>query len=85
MIYNPEINKNGLYDDWCNQCKEQWISEKEMYLTVTESFNGGYVHGNPYYIGQAIKNVISIDFSSDYPGQMLNKRYPKNPFLECNS
>lgn len=84
MIYNPEINKNGLYDDWCNQCKEQWISEKEMYLTVTESFNGGYVHGNPYYIGQPIKNVISIDFSSDYPGQMLNKRYPKNPFLECN-
>ena len=81
---NPEINKDGLYKDWCDQCKQQFITDPELYYTITQSFNGGYVHANPYFVGKPIKNVISVDFKSDYPGQMLNRDYPHNAFSEID-
>lgn len=40
------------------------------------AFQGGYVHGNPLYVGKACENVASYDFTSSYPYVMMSEKYP---------
>lgn len=84
-----EIDKKGhkhthkitLFDDWSWLCRNQFITDPQTYRLITNSFNGGYVHCNPFVVGQVIKNLFCIDFKSDYPGQMTNNAYPTGEYV----
>lgn len=39
-------------------------------------YRGGFTHGNMYFIGEIIKHVYSVDFTSSYPSVMLYELYP---------
>lgn len=46
------------------------------------AFQGGYVHANPLYSGETMRNVSSYDFTSSYPYVMLSEKYPMSSALE---
>lgn len=39
-------------------------------------FRGGYTHGNVYYIGDLLNDIEHVDYTSDYPAIMLQKKFP---------
>lgn len=54
----------------------------DLYLMAEKVFHGGYTHGNRHILGQLIKeNVICYDFVSDYPFQLLSKKFPMQKFV----
>lgn len=89
LANNPEINKefvsrNGktykTFDLWKYQCRNQFVTDVDQYFCMYDSFNGGYVHANPFYVGKVLHNLTALDFKSDYPGQCLSKFYPSGEF-----
>lgn len=46
------------------------------------AFQGGYVHGNPLYIGVECENIASYDFTSSYPYVMISEKYPMGKGFE---
>lgn len=46
------------------------------------AFQGGYVHGNPLYIGESCENVASYDFTSSYPYVMISEKFPMSKGFE---
>lgn len=88
---NPQINEKISYLSKGDQIKnatlhylQQWESEfekakTEKQLEFWESlFKGGFVYSNPKYFNKTINNVMSFDFSSDYPFQMIFRKFPRN-------
>lgn len=77
--YTINLYKMQLYESEWEKAK----SEKQ--LNFWESiFKGGFVFSNPKYCNKIIDNVMSFDFSSDYPYQMLYRNFPRN-FYEIKS
>ena len=55
----------------------------EQYIMLKKAFQGGFTHGSIKYIGETVKNVHSIDFTSSYPFVMLSEKFPMSkPKLE---
>lgn len=88
---NMEINKKVSWLSKGDRLKtatlhylQQWESEfekakSEKQLEFWERlFKGGFVYSNPKYFNTTINNVMSFDFSSDYPFQMLFRKFPRN-------
>ena len=48
----------------------------ETFCKLVNAFRGGDTHANRYNAGYVLDNVISIDRSSSYPAEMVNKEYP---------
>ena len=42
---------------------------------MTYLFRGGYTHGNALYCGDILTDVEHIDYTSDYPAQLLQHKY----------
>lgn len=72
------LNTSGYY----YLIKQMTIEENE-FKSLKRAFNGGFTHGNVKYIGQKIKDVHSIDFTSSYPFVLCSEKYPmsKGKFL----
>lgn len=73
---------------------KQLTIEPEEYLMLKQAFQGGYTHASPFYSGQKITDVTSMDFTSSYPAQMVKQKYPmskgeryeikdKDDFIHC--
>lgn len=52
----------------------------ECYQLLKAAFRGGNTHANRYYTGEILSNVKSVDISSSYPSQQVNKDFPISPF-----
>ena len=52
----------------------------ECYQLLKAAFRGGNTHANRYYSGEILPNVKSVDISSSYPSQQVNKDFPVTPF-----
>lgn len=51
--------------------------EPDEYKMLAATFQGGYTHCNPLYVGDTIRGKIdSIDFTSSYPAVILSELYP---------
>lgn len=46
------------------------------YKQLKRAFQGGFTHGNPWYINRTVKNVVSYDFTSSYPAVMVAEKFP---------
>lgn len=73
-----KIKKATLF--YLQQCESNFEKAKtEKQLEFWERlFKGGFVYSNPKYFNKTINNVMSFDFSSDYPYQMLFRKFPRN-------
>lgn len=49
---------------------------KEEYYICANAFAGGFTHANHLYVGETLKNVHSIDFTSSYPFCLVSEIYP---------
>ena len=52
----------------------------ECYQLLKAAFRGGNTHANRYYTGEILDHVKSVDISSSYPSQQVNKDFPISPF-----
>lgn len=50
--------------------------EPDEYLMLKQAFQGGFTHASPFYSGETIKDVTSMDFTSSYPAQLVKQKYP---------
>lgn len=68
-----------------NRIIKQLTLTLEEYQMLKDAFQGGFTHANNWYISfeydgkyydKSVKDVISMDFTSDYPYQMVANLYP---------
>lgn len=72
------LAKNAHYKDVFTKIAPTY----EQYLMLTDTFHGGYVHGNRHYINNIIdEDVRCYDFSSSYPYVMLAEKMPCGEFM----
>ena len=77
---NGEINKDGSFRQWSALCKKMYIKSEPQLALFERAFNGGFTHCNPYFVGNCLKNLKTVDFKSDYPAQLINHWFPDSPF-----
>lgn len=81
IISTVDKNKKVINKRLLSDCiiKNDWVkATSENQLKFWESiFKGGLVYSNPKYCGRILDNIISFDFSSDYPFQILFRKFPK--------
>lgn len=87
---NPNINTvNEYIDKLTGKTKRSNAERLNKYLCGLEKaknlnqlkfweflFKGGLVVSNPKYIGMVLSDLASFDLSSDYPFQMLYRKFP---------
>lgn len=64
------FGKGDLRVNYVNFMKRLKLSD-EQYDMLKKAFQGGYVHCNPYYSCQSLRDVDSFDFTSSYPTTMV--------------
>lgn len=67
--------RNFCRYDYINMIKALTL-EPDEYLMLKLAFQGGYTHASPFYSGETVPDVTSMDFTSSYPAQMLKQKYP---------
>ena len=65
-----------------HQLRDCWPSWP-LYLLLRAAFRGGNTHASRFYAGEIMENVKSVDISSSYPSQIVNKLFPVTPFEPC--
>ena len=50
--------------------------DSDSYKQCKRAFQGGFTHGNPWYIGEILRDVTSFDFTSSYPTVMIAEQFP---------
>lgn len=80
------LYKDRLYHRQINECGwEKAISESQLNFWE-RLFKGGFVFSNPKYCNVILDDIMSFDFSSDYPFQMLYRKFPRNFYeIKINS
>ena len=74
-LYDGQHNKNtSKYLKYRSIIKSLTISSVEEYKQLKRAYIGAHTHANPLIVGQKIKNVYSLDFTSSYPAVMLYSR-----------
>ena len=56
--------------------KEDNSADFDTFKLLTEAYRGGDTHANRYYASCQLENVMSVDRSSSYPAEMVNKDFP---------
>lgn len=46
------------------------------YEQAKRAFQGGFTHGNPWYVDRVMYDVLSMDFTSSYPAVMVAEQFP---------
>lgn len=67
-------------------CFKRWKNYKPMidnlrltpaiYLECKDAYQGGFTHANAEYVNKVLENMMSVDFASSYPAQMVLGYYP---------
>lgn len=50
--------------------------EADEYKVLQEGFQGGFVHANAFYVGKTLKDMLSLDFCSKYPSEIVARLFP---------
>ena len=57
-----------------------WLTKQlpslDVLLLLQKAFRGGDTHANRYYANAVLDDIISYDFSSDYPACIVTEKYP---------
>ena len=57
-----------------------WLTKQlpslDVLLLLQKAFRGGDTHANRYYANAVLDDIISYDFSSDYPACIITEKYP---------
>ena len=53
------------------------VNEYQWNLCRNYSYAGGLCGSNINYVGKVLKNVVCADVTSDYPSQIVQKKFPK--------
>jgi hypothetical protein len=65
---------------------ESWMPTKEEYEDFrTMLFKGGISGSNIIHMDKVHTNVVGADITSDYPFQMLTKKFPMGAATKCNN
>ena len=82
------VRNNCLYDGSHRKNCSKYLAYRKMirpltigsvneYIQVKNAYLGAHTHANPLIVGNVIKNVYSLDFTSSYPAVMLySKGFP---------
>lgn len=52
------------------------INSVSMYKQLKRAFQGGFTHGNNWYIDKILENLGSFDFTSSYPFCAISEEFP---------
>lgn len=77
---NGDIYKATPYYRQLKECEWEKATSEFQLNFWERLFKGGFVFSNPKYCNQIIDDVMSFDFSSDYPYQMLYRNFPRKFF-----
>ena len=58
--------------------------DNDTWDMLERAFIGGVVKSNPYYTNILLKNIGSLDLTSDYPSQIIKHLYPMSKFQDCS-
>ena len=77
-MYDGSHKKNSSkYLKYRAIIKSLTINSVEEYKELKRAYIGAHTHANPLIVGQVMKNVYSMDFTSSYPAVMLySKNFP---------
>lgn len=85
-IPREEIKKRAK-ENYGKKLFNKLVASGELQLIFEKVFHGGYTHANRHYINMTIdvnftdgELIKCYDFSSDYPFQLLSKKYPMSKF-----
>lgn len=67
------------------EVQENLPGEKEYNLFRKYLFKGGICGTNALWTNQIIVNVVCADITSDYPSQMLHKKFPMGKCVQCEN
>ena len=56
--------------------KEENCVDWDTFCLLRKAYRGGDTHASRYYAGCQVENVYSVDSSSSYPAEMVNKEFP---------
>ena len=69
--------KRFVYQDTLDKIKNGFPTRYKDYEHLMKYlFRGGYTHGNSYYVGDLLIDIEHVDYTSDYPAIMLQKKFP---------
>lgn len=78
--------RDRLYHRQINECTWEKATSEFQLNFWERLFKGGFVFSNPGYCNVILNDIMSFDFSSDYPFQMLYKKFPRNFYeIKINS
>lgn len=75
---NGKKVKSNLYYRQIKESNEEKALSEFQLKFWEKLFKGGFVYSNPKYCSTVLNNVLSFDFSSDYPFQMLYRSFPRD-------
>lgn len=64
--------------------KRLFVNETQWLLCRNFGYSGGLCGSNIDYVGKELTNVQCIDLTSDYPAQLLHKKYPSGKLTEIS-
>lgn len=67
--------RNTKYSKWIESLTIDGLDE---YNDLKAAFSGGYTHASNIHSGITMNEVYSMDFSSSYPGVMVEYKYPSS-------
>ena len=71
-VSRKKSNKRRRYKDIIDTL----TLDTETYKQLKRAFQGGFTHANPFYVGNVINDVTSLDFTSSYPTVMVSEKFP---------
>lgn len=95
-IYNIPLTQTGEvrrdlrkimtnFPKWLKLCKALNNVSYNQYVEWCRMFTGGTVHANRLYANRILKSDIwCYDFGSDYPFQIITRKYPLSLFVETD-
>lgn len=72
-LYGGNRKDSSKYLKYRTMMKSLTITSVEEYFQLKRAYIGAHTHGNPLAVGQILKNVYSMDFTSSYPYVMLSE------------
>lgn len=77
-LYSKKSHKgiDKKYFNYRDLMKKLTIKSVLEYQTLKYCFMGGFTHGNHLHVSEICNNVVSYDFTSDYPAKMVLNEYP---------
>lgn len=78
------IKQHTNYKYYRNHITNEAPFDPDLFILLNKAFAGGYTHANYEYLFMKNRDVHSIDLTSSYPCQMIQHKYPRGHFHNCN-